>query len=184
MSQPQRADKKLPSLGEATEWLNRATADNPEKNGLETNGYPTLIHFWSISSEESKTNLAQVAQLRDLRKRDGLRVFAVHLPQSEAEKDSRPVRDAIARLHITEPCALDNDERLRKAFAVQPDDLPVYYLFDAEENLRGCATGANGLEAIEDQLDEMIAGLRDAFPFCPACERFLNKDSVDRKSVV
>jgi hypothetical protein len=178
MSQPKRADKQLPSLAEATEWLNRATADNPDKNGLETNGHPTLIHFWSISSEASKTNLAQVAQLRDLRKRDGLRVFAVHLPQSGSEKDPRPVRDAIARLNLTEPCALDNDQRLRQAFALQADDLPVYYLFDAEENLRGYATGANGLDAIEDQLDEMIADLRDAFPFCPACERFLNKDAM------
>jgi hypothetical protein len=26
----------LPSLAEATEWLNRATADNPESTGLET----------------------------------------------------------------------------------------------------------------------------------------------------
>ena len=177
MSQPQRADKKLPPLTEATEWLNQAAADNPQKTGLETKGHPTLIHFWSVSSEESKTNLAQVAQLRDLRKRDGLRVFAVHLPQSDAEKDPRPVRNAIARLNITEPCALDNDQRLRAAFAVQ-NDLPMYFLFDTEENLRGCATGANGLDAIEDQLDEMIAGLRAEFPFCPSCERFLKKEAM------
>lgn len=178
MSQSQRVSKKLPPLAEAAEWLNRVAADNPQKNGLETNGHPTLIHFWSISSEESKTNLAQVAQLRDLRKRDGLRVFAVHVPQSGAAKDSRPVRDAIVRLNITEPCALDNDRRLCNAFAVQLDDLPAYYLFDAEENLRGFAKGANGLDAIEDQLDEMIAVLRDEFPFCPACECFLNKEAM------
>lgn len=169
---------KLPSLAAASEWLNRATADNPEKTGLETKGHPTLIHFWSISSEESKTNLAQVAQLRDQRKRDGLRVIAVHLPQSEAEKDSRSVRSAIERLNVTEPCALDNDRRLREAFAVEPDSLPAYYLFDTDGNLRNSATGANALEQIEDQLDEMIAALRAEFPFCPACERFLNKQAM------
>lgn len=179
MSQPQiRVDKKLPSLVGATEWLNRATAHNPEKSGLETDGHPTLIHFWSISSEESKTNIAQVAQMRDQRKRDGLRVIAVHLPQSAAEKDSHAVRDAIERLNVTEPCALDNDRRLREAFAVAPDALPAYYLFDTEGRLRNATTGETGLDAIEDQLDEMIAGLRAEFPFCPACERFLNKEAM------
>jgi hypothetical protein len=170
--------KKLPSLRETSEWLNRTAAGNSEKSGLETKGHPTLIHFWSISSEESKTNLAQVAQMRDQRKRDGLRVIAVHLPQSDAEKDSRAVRNAIARLNVSEPCALDNDDRLRDAFAVKPDALPAYYLFDTEGNLSKSTTGANGLDAIEDQLDEMIAVLRAEFPFCPACERFLNKEAM------
>ena len=169
---------KLPSFAKASEWLNRATADNSHKNGLETTGHPTLIHFWSISSEESKTNLAQVAQLRDQRKHDGLRVLAIHVPQSEAEKASRAVRDAVARLNVTEPCALDNDQHLRDAFAIVPDDLPAYYLFDTEGGLRRSATGANGLDAIEDQLDEMITGLRAELPFCPACERFLNTEAM------
>ena len=169
---------KLPSLAEATEWHNRATADSPDKTGLETKGHPTLIHFWSISSEESKTNLTQVAQLRDQRKRDGLRVIAVHSPQSDAEKDPRAVREAVVRLNVVEPCAIDNDERLRAAFGVQPDDLPAYYLFDPQGNLRGSASGAAGVDAIEDQLDELLAVLRAEQPFCSACERFLNKEAM------
>lgn len=173
-----KVELALPSLAAATEWLNRATADKPKKTGLEINGHPTLIHFWSISSEESKTNLAQVAQLRDQRKRDGLRVIAVHLPQSDAEKDSRAVRDAIARLNVAEPCALDNDHRLREAFAVEPEALPAYFLFDTEGQLRSSATGASGLDAIEDQLDEMVTALRAEFPFCPACERYLKKEAM------
>lgn len=169
---------KLPSLASVTEWLNRAAANKPETKGLETKGHPTLIHFWSISSEESKTNLAQVAQLRDQRRHDGLRVIAVHTPQSDAEKDPRAVRDAAARLNVAEPCALDNDHRLQAAFGVVPDDLPVYYLFDPQENLRGSTTGATGVDAIEDKLDEMLAELRAEQPFCPACERFLSKDAM------
>ena len=66
-----KLDTKLPSLAAATEWLNRATAEPRE---TETKGHPTLVHFWSLSSETAKTNLAQVAQLRDQRKREGVRV--------------------------------------------------------------------------------------------------------------
>ena len=177
MSQP-KVESTLPSLAKATEWLNRATAGKSQTTGLETKGHPTLIHFWSISSEASKTNLAQVAQLRDQRKRDGLRVIAVHLPQSDAEKDSRTIREASARLNVAEPCALDNDHRLRDAFAVEPDALPAYFLFDTEGHLRSSTTGATGLDVIEDQLDEMVTALRAELPFCPACERFLKKEAM------
>ena len=168
---------KLPSLEGATEWLNRTTAASRETKSLETKGHPTLVHFWSISSETSKTNLAQVAQLRDQRKRDGLRVIAVHSPQSETEKDARAVRDAIERLNLTEPCALDNNQRLRDAFA-SAADLPTYYLFDTEGNLRSSTTGETGVDAIEDEFDQLVTELRAQFPFCPSCERFLNKEAM------
>jgi eukaryotic-like serine/threonine-protein kinase len=178
MTPSTRVASKLPSLAEATEWLNRAAADKSETTGLETKGHPTLIHFWSISSEESKINLAQVAQLRDQRRHDGLRVIAIHSPQSEAEKDPHAVQDAVARLNVAEPCALDNDHRLSAAFAVGPDNLPAYYLFDNEGNLHGAARGAAGVDAIEDALDELLTKLREEQPFCAACERFLDKDAM------
>jgi serine/threonine-protein kinase len=166
---------KLPSLAIATEWLNRATAAT---RNVETKGHPALIHFWSVSSETSKINLAQVAQLRDQRQRDGLRVVAIHSPQSEAEKNLRVVRDAATRLNLTEPCALDNNHSLSKAFAVAADDLPAYFLFEPEGTLRGSASGASGVDLIEDHLDELLVDLRAERPFCPACELFLAKEAM------
>jgi len=179
MSKPQtKVDVKLPSFASGTEWLNRTTAANRQANNVETKGHPTLIHFWSISSETSKINLAQVAQLRDQRNRDGLRIIAIHSPQSAAEKDSRAVRDAATRLNLTEPCALDNNHSFSKAFGIVPEDLPAYFLFDPEGKLRGSANGANGVDVIEDQLDELLVELRAARPFCPSCRLFLNKEAM------
>ena len=183
MSKPQtkpltEVAMKLPSFANTSEWLNRAAAANRQTKDVETKGHPTLIHFWSISSETSKTNLAQVVQLRDQRKRDGLRVIAIHAPASDAEKDSRALREAAARLNLTEPCALDNNLSLSKAFAIGADDAPAYFLFDPEGNLRGTANGANGVEVIEDQLDEMLVEWRAERPFCPSCQLFLNKEAM------
>ena len=160
-----KIDFRLPSLAEATEWLNSKSSVQQVK------GHPTLVHFWSISSETAKTNLAQVAELRDQRRREGLRVIAVHVPQSEAEKAPRAVSDAIARLNLTEPCALDNNLKLSQG----QEDLPVYFLFDPEGAIRGFSTD---LEAIDDQLDQMLAELRSQNPFCVACELFLNKEAM------
>ena len=141
-----KADIQLPSFEHASEWL------NGETSARQTKGHPTLVHFWSISSETAKTNLSQVAALRDHRQREGLRVLAVHVPQSDAEKNQRAVRDAIARLNLTEPCVLDNDYKVSHGF----EDLPAYFLFDPEGEIHSSATGADGLEIIEDELDQML----------------------------
>lgn len=160
----------------ATEWLNR------KADTRQTKGHPTLVHFWSTSSETSKTDLSQLAALRDNRKREGLRVVAVHVPQSESEKSARAVRDAIARLNLTEPCALDNDHLLRNAFLSESlsedSSIPAYYLFNIEGELRSAATGTNALDTIEGELDELFLELRSNHPFCPACELFLGKEAM------
>lgn len=168
-----KIDSPLPSFEGVTVWLNRGTPHPPK-----TNGRPTLVHFWSINSEISKANLAQIAELRDQRKREGLRVIAVHVPQSDKEKDKETLRDAIDRLNLTEPCALDNDHHLVRAFANEQSGVPAYYLFDANGRLRIRATAANGLEIVEDQLDALLEDLRDHYPFCPACELYLNADAL------
>ena len=167
-----KADLQSLSFAGAKEWLNR-NADTRQ-----TRGHPTLVHFWSINSEASKNNLAQVAALRDHRKREGLRVVAVHVPQSESDKNPGPVRDAIARLNLTEPCALDNNHALSDAFLAERDLVPAYCLFDTAGELRNSATGTNALETIEDHLDQLFIELRSNNPFCPACELFLNKEAM------
>src|ERR1051325_2044238 len=158
-------DFRLPSLAQATEWLNGRSGPEQVK------GHPTLVHFWSISSETAKTNLPQVGELRDQRRREGLRVIAVHVPQSEAEKNPRAVRDAIARLNLSEPCALDNNHQISHG----QEDLPLYFLFDPEGGLRGSSAD---LEAIDDELDQLLAELRTQHPFCAACGLFLNKEAM------
>jgi predicted Ser/Thr protein kinase len=164
-----KVELQLLAFDEAKEWLNRQSA------GLQSKGHPTLVHFWSISSETSKINLAQVAELRDQRKREGVRVIAVHVPQSEAEKDRAAVRNAVTRLNLTEPCALDNEHKLGNALLNGRDVLPVYYLFDIQGGLR---TSSTAVETIEDELDQMLAELRSHNPFCAACELFLDKEAL------
>ena len=162
----------LPLFNATTEWLNRAP------NPRETKGHPTLVHFWSIGSETSKVNLSHVADLRDQRKRQGLRVIAVHLPRGDAERDTQPVRDAVTKLNLTEPCAVDSAHKLCVAFANEQGVVPAYYLFDIEGRLRSSSTGVRGVDLLEDSLDQMLDDLRVRHPFCPACELFLEENAL------
>src|SRR5438105_2036020 len=118
-----KAGSSLPSFDRVTEWLNDAAP-----SGRATKGRVTLVHFWSIDSAASQTNLPHVAELRDRRRREGLRVIAVHLRRREAENDTSVVRDAIKTLNLTEPCALDNDYRLDHAFLNGSESVPSYFL--------------------------------------------------------
>jgi eukaryotic-like serine/threonine-protein kinase len=173
-----KVDTQLPSFEGVTEWLNHATPNAEEAIARETKGRPTLVHFWSINSQISKTNFPQVAELRNRGKRDGLRVIAVHIPRSEEEKNAQAVRDAIAKLYLTEPCALDNDHNMRDAFFNKPGLVPAYYLFDNEGRLRSFSAEETGLEVLEERLDQMLADMRARYPFCPECELYLNEDAM------
>ena len=169
---PMTVDSPLQSFDEVFDWLNRTPKPRENK------GHPTLVHFWSISSEESQINLAQTAELRDQRKREGVRVIAVHIPLNEGDKDKRLLRDAILRFNLTEPCALDNDHQVRTAFEHNADSLPAYYLFDIDGRLRTVSKNANGFDRVEDELDQLLEDLRSVNPFCPMCELYLEKDAM------
>lgn len=173
-----KVDSQLPSFEGVSEWLNLATPDARKIISRETKGRPTLVHFWSIRSQVSKNSFSQVAELRNRGKRDGLRVIAVHIPNSEAEKNSQTVREVVDKLQLTEPCALDNDHKLRDAFFNRPGLVPAYYLFDTEGSLLTFAEGQGGLEEIENRLDQMLNDLRARYPFCPECKFYLNKDAL------
>src|SRR6185369_9398174 len=163
----------LPALDGATEWLNSSTPDRAAAKGR-----PLLVHFWSVNSEIAQANLPQLGELRDRRRREGVRVIAVHLPQSESEKNSQAVRHETARLNLTEPCALDNEHTLRNAFQNEGAAVPAYYLFDPDQKLVVSSTQKSGLLIVEDALDQMLLRLRNERPFCPGCEFFLESEAL------
>jgi thiol-disulfide isomerase/thioredoxin len=148
----------MPSLEGATEWFN-ATGAAAE---AEAERRPVLVHFWSVSCGTCKENLPRVAEWRDARAGEGLRVVAVHMPRNEADTDVEAVREALATYNITEPCAVDNQHRLRDAFQNEQGYVPAYYLFDAEGRLRGFAAGEFGLKVIGPALDRVLAAGKTA----------------------
>jgi len=150
---PLEMGSEMPPLEGATEWFNATGARAAE----EAKGHPTLVHFWSVSCDVCKDNMPRVAAWRDERAGDGLRVIAVHVPRDKAERDTEQVRDAITHYNLTEPCAVDNEHKLRDAFQNEPGDVPAYYLFDSEGKLRSFAAGERGLEMVAAALERVLA---------------------------
>jgi thiol-disulfide isomerase/thioredoxin len=151
---------QMPSLDGATEWFG-----GTEQHALaEAQEHPTLVHFWSMSCNLCKENLPRVAEWRDKRSDEGLRVIAVHLPRTEADTDVEEVRAAISEHNITEPCAIDNEHKLRDAFQNEKSVVPAYYLFDAEGKLKSFAAGESGLDFLASAIDRTLQATSGAKP--------------------
>jgi len=150
---PMRIGSQMPSFEGATEWLN-ATGARAE---AEAEGHPTLVHFWSVSCGVCKENLPRVAELRDRHAAGGLRVVAIHMPRQEADTDAEAVRECVGVYQITEPCAVDNEHKLRDAFENEQGHVPAYYLFDAEGKLRSFAAGERGLGVVTPALERLLS---------------------------
>lgn len=153
---PMRIGTELPSLDGATEWFN-ATQAHAE---AESEHRPTLVHFWSVSCGICKENMPRVSEWRDEKGAEGLRVIAVHMPRYEADTDVEAVREAISKYGITEPCAVDNQHKLRDAFKNEQGYVPAYYLFDAEGKLKSFAAGERGLNMLQSALERVLATTR------------------------
>jgi thiol-disulfide isomerase/thioredoxin len=148
----------MPSLAGATEWFGWTQAHAES----ESMGHPVLVHFWSVSCGICKDNMPRVAEWRDRWATDGLRVIAVHMPRYEADTDTEAVRDAVTRYDIKEPCAVDNQHKLREAFQNDQGYVPAYYLFDAEGKLKCFAAGERGLNMIAPALERLLATAKQA----------------------
>src|SRR5678816_2101356 len=146
-----RIGSDLPSFEGATDWVNSG-----EDGSDVLTGSPVLVHFWSLSCGLCKDNLPKVAEIRDQRKNQGLKVRAVHMPRYPEDVNREGVLEAIEQYQITEPCAIDNEHKLRDAFGNDRGYVPAYYVFDAEGKMRGFAAGANGLNLVLPALDRAL----------------------------
>ena len=144
---------QMPALDGATEWFG-ATQVHAEEEAV---GHPTLVHFWSVSCGTCKENLPRVGQWRDEKKDQGLRVIAIHMPRYEADTDVEAVRELIGTIGITEPCAVDNEHKLKDAFQNDQGFVPAYYLFDSEGKLKSFAAGERGLDMLKSAMDRVLS---------------------------
>lgn len=150
---PMRIGTEMPKLDGATEWFGSTQAHAE----AESQGHPTLVHFWSVSCGICKENMPRINEWREGRRDDGLRVIAIHMPRYEADTDVETVREAISKYDITEPCAVDNQHKLREAFHNEHGYVPAYYLFDAEGKLKSFAAGERGLDMLASAVERILA---------------------------
>jgi len=92
-------------------WLN-----SPPLTGNELAGKVVLYDFWTYSCVNCVRTLPHLRAWHDRYRDDGLVVIGVHSPEFDFEKNHANVEQAISRLKVTWPVALDDDMAIWRDF--------------------------------------------------------------------
>lgn len=148
---PLRTGSPLPSLAGVPTWIN---GGEPASEDLA--GKPLLIHFWSITCYICHNVADEIARWQAEYGPRGLAVIAIHQPRSAEELDvAKVAEDATSAMHITWPCAIDNEHTLVERFENQ--FVPAYYVFDRDDKLVHRQAGDRGFERLHDKIGELLA---------------------------
>jgi cytochrome c biogenesis protein CcdA/thiol-disulfide isomerase/thioredoxin len=140
----------LPSLAGAVEWLN-----SPPLTPAELKGKVVLVDFWTYSCINCLRSIPYVRAWADKYKDQGLVVIGVHAPEFAFEKNIGNVKQAVAKLRIDYPVAVDNDYAIWRAFS--NEYWPADYFIDANGKIRHHFFGEGDYAESEKVIQQLLA---------------------------
>ena len=144
-----RVEGKLPSLGEATAWLN-----SPPLAPAGLHRKVVLIEFWTFTCINWLRTLPYVRAWAEKYKGKGLVVIGVHSPEFEFEKSLDNVRHAVKDMNIDYPVAVDSDHAIWRAF--RNNYWPALYFVDAQGLIRHHQFGEGSYEQSERIIQQLL----------------------------
>ncbi|WP_373322203.1 thioredoxin family protein [Paraburkholderia adhaesiva] len=147
----------LPSLDGASTWLN-----SPPLDAAQLRGKVVLVDFWTYSCINCIRTLPHVRAWAQKYRDQGLVVIGVHTPEFDFEKDTANISKAIARFQLDYPIAVDSDHRIWDAF--HNNAWPVFYIADAQGQVRARFVGEGNYDKVEKAIQSLLAeaGKHDA----------------------
>lgn len=139
-------------------WINVSALRMDQQRGR-----PVLIEFWDFCRVNSLRTLPYVRGWHERYAAAGLRVVSVHAPGFPPGRDEDAVADAVVRLGIEHPVALDTELELWALY--DNEGWPARYLFDGGGTLVHYHFGEGAYEetelAIREQLGITAGGAPD-----------------------
>ena len=131
-----------PGLGAAKGWINSKPLGKADLAGK-----VVVYDFWTYSCVNCVRTLPLWRSLYDTYAKDGLVVVGVHSPEFQFEKNHGNVADAVQRLKVNYPVALDDDMAIWNAFGTQY--WPQTFIADRKGHVRYGHIGEGGDAEIE-----------------------------------
>ena len=146
----------MPPLSGATTWIN-----SPPLTREQLRGKVVVVDFWTYSCINCLRALPYVRAWAEKYKDQGLVVIGVHTPEFAFEKSEANVREAVARLGVTYPVAMDNDFAAWRAFKNQYR--PAHYFIAAQGRIRHHHFGEGDYDGSERVIQQLLkeAGAAD-----------------------
>jgi len=131
-----------PGLDGAKGWINTEPLTDADLAGK-----VVIYDFWTYSCVNCVRTLPHLRALHDRYAKDGLVVVGIHSPEFEFEKDHGNVADAVQRLKVEYPVALDDDMDIWNAFGTQY--WPQKFVADRSGHVRYGHIGEGGYAETE-----------------------------------
>ena len=145
----------LPSLAGAVEWLN-----SPPLTAEQLKGKVVLVDFWTYSCINCLRSIPYVRAWAEKYKDQGLVVIGVHAPEFAFEKNIGNVKQAVAKLKIDYPVAVDNDYAIWRAF--NNEYWPADYFIDAKGQIRHHFFGEGDYAESEKVIQQLLVSATGA----------------------
>jgi len=138
-----------PSLEGATQWLG-----GPALDLAELRGKVVLVDFWTYDCINCRNSLPYVNRWARQYADQGLVVIGVHTPEYPYERLVENVREAMLRLGVRHPVAIDNQYRVWNAFDNQY--WPAHYFIDANGRIRHLQVGEGDYAEQESVIRQLL----------------------------
>jgi len=139
----------MPDLGGAVGWLNSAPL-----NRKSLRGKVVLVDFWTYTCINSLRPLPYVKTWAAKYKDAGLIVIGAHTPEFSFEKHRDNVENAVQRLRVTYPVAIDSNYEIWRAFNNQY--WPAQYLIDGRGRIRYHHFGEGDYGELEHAIQALL----------------------------
>jgi cytochrome c biogenesis protein CcdA/thiol-disulfide isomerase/thioredoxin len=136
-----------------SEWLN-TPGDDPLPLG-HLRGKVVLVDIWTYSCINCLRTLPYLKAWHERYRRSGFQIVGVHSPEFAFERDPDNVREAVSRLGLEYPVALDNDFATWKAYENQY--WPAKYLIDRAGHIRYFHFGEGKYAETEKHIRTLLA---------------------------
>jgi len=147
-----------PALPRGLEWANTAPLGMDELIG-----HPVLVEFWDFCRVNSLRTLPYLREWHARYESEGLAVIGVHSPGFPPSRDERAVHEAVARLQVRYPVAIDS--RLEVWHLYENRGWPARYLWDERGHLHEFHYGEGAYADTERAIQGLLGVERE--PLAP-----------------
>jgi cytochrome c biogenesis protein CcdA/thiol-disulfide isomerase/thioredoxin len=143
--------QRAPEFREINAWLN---TDGRPLTLASLRGKVVLVDFWTYSCVNCLRTLPHLKAWDAAYRDAGLVIVGVHSPEFAFERDEGNVREAVRRLAVRYPVAMDNAFGTWKAYGNR--DWPTEYLLDRTGRVRAAHYGEGQYAETEARIRELL----------------------------
>jgi len=144
-----RFHDSLAPIVASSHWIN-----SPPLTSEMLRGKVVLVDFWTYSCSNCLNALPYVKAWNEKYRAQGLVVIGVQTPEFPDEMIQRNIEQAVKRLGVTYPVAIDNQYEIWNAY--DNKYWPAQYLIDAHGHLRFQHYGEGAYQEIESNIQALL----------------------------